>query len=119
MDNQHKHIKGYRDLSQAEIDLMNRIKAHAELTRQLVVDVLGAVEEPPIQLASPFNQEVLDAMAKDLPAQAAMMDLVPGEALTMIGGHRAGASRWVDLADDHLQQGFMALTRAVAQPTTY
>ncbi len=26
MDNQHKHIKGYRDLSQAEIDLMNEGK---------------------------------------------------------------------------------------------
>lgn len=27
MDNQHKKITGYRDLSQAEIDLMNDIKA--------------------------------------------------------------------------------------------
>lgn len=26
MENQHKHIKGYRDLSQEEIDLMNRGK---------------------------------------------------------------------------------------------
>lgn len=26
MDNQHKKIKGYRDLSQAEIDLMNKVK---------------------------------------------------------------------------------------------
>ena len=26
MDNQHKQIKGYRDLTQAEIDLMNKIK---------------------------------------------------------------------------------------------
>ena len=26
MDNQHKKIKGYRDLSQEEIDLMNEIK---------------------------------------------------------------------------------------------
>ena len=26
MDNQHQKIKGYRDLSQAEIDLMNEIK---------------------------------------------------------------------------------------------
>lgn len=26
MDNQHKHIKGYRDLSQEEINLMNSIK---------------------------------------------------------------------------------------------
>lgn len=30
MDNQHKLIKGYRDLSQAEIDLMNEGKALAE-----------------------------------------------------------------------------------------
>lgn len=28
MDNQHKQIKGYRDLSQAEIDAMNKIKSH-------------------------------------------------------------------------------------------
>ncbi len=27
MDNQHKQIKGYRDLSQDEINLMNEIKA--------------------------------------------------------------------------------------------
>lgn len=26
MDNQHRQIKGYRELSQAEIDLMNEIK---------------------------------------------------------------------------------------------
>jgi hypothetical protein len=30
MDNQHKQIKGYRDLSQEEIDLMNEAKALAE-----------------------------------------------------------------------------------------
>lgn len=30
MDNQHKHIKGYRDLSQKEIDLMNEAKELAE-----------------------------------------------------------------------------------------
>jgi len=29
MDNQHKQIKGYRDLSQAEIDAMNAVKAEA------------------------------------------------------------------------------------------
>lgn len=27
MDNQHRQIKGYRELSQAEVDLMNTIKA--------------------------------------------------------------------------------------------
>lgn len=30
MENQHQKIKGYRDLSQAEIDLMNEGKALAE-----------------------------------------------------------------------------------------
>lgn len=30
MDNQHKQIKGYRDLSQEEVDLMNEGKALAE-----------------------------------------------------------------------------------------
>ena len=27
MENQHKKIKGYRELTQAEIDLMNEVKA--------------------------------------------------------------------------------------------
>lgn len=39
MDNQHKKIKGYRDLSQSEIDAMNSVKAFeadgAALLRQL------------------------------------------------------------------------------------
>ncbi|MGH0004869.1 DUF7681 family protein [Pseudovibrio ascidiaceicola] len=36
MDNQHKKIKGYRDLSQAEIDLMNEVKAKGEELGSLV-----------------------------------------------------------------------------------
>jgi hypothetical protein len=36
MDNQHKKIKGYRELSQYEIDLMNEIKAKAEEVGELV-----------------------------------------------------------------------------------
>lgn len=36
MDNQHKKIKGYRDLSQAEIDLMNEIKAQGVELGELV-----------------------------------------------------------------------------------
>jgi hypothetical protein len=37
MDNQHKQIKGYRDLSQAEIDMMNEVKAKGEELGNLVV----------------------------------------------------------------------------------
>tara|TARA_R110000850_G_scaffold157342_2_gene281473 strand:- start:2042 stop:2311 length:270 start_codon:yes stop_codon:yes gene_type:complete len=36
MDNQHQKIKGYRDLSQQEIDLMNEIKEHGEKTKALL-----------------------------------------------------------------------------------
>lgn len=107
MDNQHKQIKGYRDLSQAEIDLMNRIKAHAEETRALVVAVRESVapklEALPAQTLAPSEVSELG-------------ELVMG---AIYAGHDGGPFRWVCLADDHLQQGYMALTRAVAQPTTY
>lgn len=36
MDNQHKQIKGYRDLSQEEINLMNEAKELAEKVGALV-----------------------------------------------------------------------------------
>lgn len=36
MDNQHRQIKGYRELSQEEIDLMNQIKAKGAELGQLV-----------------------------------------------------------------------------------
>lgn len=39
MDNQHKQIKGYRDLTQEEIDLMNKIKALAEQVGELVKEL--------------------------------------------------------------------------------
>ncbi len=36
MDNQHRKISGYRELSQEEIDLMNEGKALAEQYRQFI-----------------------------------------------------------------------------------
>ena len=36
MDNQHKKIKGYRDLSQEEIESMNEAKALAEQVGELI-----------------------------------------------------------------------------------
>ena len=39
MDQQHTLIKGYRDLSQEEINLMNKIKQKAEEVRQLCEEV--------------------------------------------------------------------------------
>lgn len=39
MDNQHKKIKGYRDLSQIEINAMNNIKDHGENLRELIQEM--------------------------------------------------------------------------------
>ncbi|MGE0487294.1 MAG: hypothetical protein AB7Q81_24280 [Gammaproteobacteria bacterium] len=82
MDNQHEKITGYRDLSQAEIDLMNEIKAEGERVRELC-DKLTALQAP------------------------------------HEGQGRKVDGRWVSIGRTHLQQGFMALVRSVAQPTTF
>ena len=42
MDNQHRQIKGYRELSQAEIDLMNKIKSKGAELGELVADLRAA-----------------------------------------------------------------------------
>jgi len=39
MDNQHKLIKGYRDLSQVEIDAMNSVKSEGERLGTLIEDL--------------------------------------------------------------------------------
>lgn len=39
MKDQHKHIKGYRDLSEAEINAINRVKIAAEEVRVIVEHV--------------------------------------------------------------------------------
>lgn len=39
MDNQHKLISGYRDLSQAEINAMNNIKALASKVGELITEL--------------------------------------------------------------------------------
>lgn len=97
MDNQHKKIKGYRDLSQDEIDLMNRIKAKGEELRDLVND-LGSRAEINIQIfeSRPYEHDHFDKLRS---AKQAL--------------------RWVKIGEDHLQQGVMALVRSVARPESF
>ena len=78
MDNQHKHITGYRDLTAEEIARMNEIKTHGEALELLI-----------------------DRMEK-IGRDTGTID-----------------TRWVAIAKTQLQQGLMALTRAVARPTTF
>lgn len=92
MDNQHRKITGYRDLSQVEVDLMNRIKAHGAELDRLVKDVRGHLAEQ--EAAAPTGDEV-DRIRSAEPA------------------------RWAAMAKTHFQEGLMALTRAVAQPGSF
>lgn len=69
MDNQHKHIKGYRDLTAEEIALMNEIKAQGEQ--------LGALVEK-LRATSELDQRWVSIGATDL--QTGIMALVHGVA---------------------------------------
>jgi len=44
MDNQHKLIKGYRDLSQEEIDAMNAVKAEGSRLGLLIEELRSNVD---------------------------------------------------------------------------
>ena len=99
MDNQHKLIAGYRDLTEDEIALMNEVKAKAEEVGQLV---------------EKLREKLAPVEADMAPVQ------VGGETvMAVVGFESFEAERWLTIGQDHLQQGFMALTRAVARPTTF
>lgn len=91
MENQHRKIKGYRELSQEEINLMNRIKEkgaellelHTELTLMLGVQRLDK------------SQGAADEFERFSAAEPA---------------------RWAAIGKTDIQTGIMALVRAVAQP---
>lgn len=82
-------ITGYRQLSPAEASLMNEVKALGIAAGELVAKLRG------MNLASAvFGDD--------------------GEPLTPVVDQR-----WVSIGATDLQTGLMALTRAVAQPTTF
>ena len=93
MENQHRKIKGYRELSQEEIDLINRIKVKgAEL---LVL------------------QSELDTRLCQLLATVA----VYGSDEAQSRFSEAEPHYWAAIGKKDIQTGIMALVRAVAQPT--
>lgn len=51
MENQHRKISGYRELSQEEVDLMNAIKAKGEELRVLVNKVRELADIHPVAYA--------------------------------------------------------------------
>lgn len=108
MDNQHRKIAGYRELSQADIDMMNTIKAMGPQMEEL----LAKVGDHIAQCRQPALTEA-DALA-DLEGRPR-----PDFNMTRARIDRAQPERWAAIARTHFQEGLMALTRAVAQPTFF
>lgn len=75
MENQHRQITGYRELTAGEVDEMNKIKELGNKCGELI----EYMKQPGLE----YDQ------------------------------------RWVAIAKTHLQEGFMALTRSVAKPTSF
>lgn len=95
MENQHRKIKGYRELTEDEIALMNMIKAEGEDLRQMLQTVQTHLDW---QLSDAKNTNDEDTLIR-------IRDTQP--------------SRWLAIARTHFQEGLMAATRAVAQPESF
>ena len=91
MENQHRKISGYRELTQTEIDLMNEIKAKGEELRALIakVDANISQEDRDKAYQVPIHEEA------DNPVY------------------------FLRFADGTFRTALMYLVRAVAKPTTY
>lgn len=96
MENQHRKITGYRELSQEEIDLMNRIKAKGaellELHTELQFMLHTQKTHKEINAGTEIGREEFERFCDAEPL------------------------RWAGIGKTNIQTGIMALVRAVAQP---
>ncbi|HGW3984129.1 DUF7681 family protein [Acinetobacter baumannii] len=101
MQNQHQKIKGYRDLSQEEVDLMNEVKALGPQIKTVIDKVTAHVKTQRDscciieQFKEITNQDEYDRL------------------------NQANPEKFIQLATDDFQIALMLLTRAIAQPTTF
>lgn len=114
MENQHRKITGYRELSQEEIDLMNKVKALGASFEAVLLEVqahiegqqddaYGRVFDPEMGRKVAYGSQLPDDMAADLIQR--LKDATP--------------ERFAALAKTDIQTALMYLTRAVAQPTFF
>lgn len=91
--NQPTPVTGYRQLAPEQVALMNKMKALGNQVGELIAEL------------------------RKMPASCANGDLIIDRS-----GSQPRYSldqRWVSIGATHLQEGFMALNRAVAQPSTF
>lgn len=68
MDNQHKKISGYRDLTQEEIDLMNEIKSKGIELGSLIdrLDSIAHIDKRWVEIGKTHAQESLMALTRSV-----------------------------------------------------
>ena len=93
MDNQHRKITNYRELSEEEIELMNRLKQKG----QEFLDLLKEVEET--------QGSMLSAIAQDSSVEDRIAAIRNGDCF-----------RWLAMAKTDVQTATMFACRAVALP---
>lgn len=89
MKDQHEQILGYRDLSQTEIAMMNEAKELAEQCGRFISKLRQ-------------HKDVNRGLSAQKDSDDPPLD-----------------QRWVSIGATYLQQGFMAVIRGIAQPTTF
>lgn len=94
MENQHRLIKTYRELNQTEIDLMNECKLLEAQFHVLHEKISNHVQNQCDLANDADDDKEYDRLSKATPY------------------------RWLDVSKINVEQGFMALVRAVAQPAS-
>lgn len=97
MIEQHKKFSDYRDLTQEEINLMNRIKAFGPELEKLCADLEEYHQHQ--------QRKLENSITPNLEEYRRIMDAAP--------------HYWRNEGMRHLQQGLMFLTRSVTQPTFF
>ncbi len=111
MENQHRKIAGYRELSPEEIELMNSIKSKGEEMLALQRELAG-------RLSTDYEIKLAAARAAQRGTGFDIYQGASDEAYEFRRFTAAEPQRWASIAKTDLQTGIMALVRAVAQPTT-
>jgi hypothetical protein len=109
MENQHRKIKGYRELSASEIDLMNRIKDKGAELLALQAELAGS-------LSTAYAEKLNAAVKAQEGTGFSIYQGATDEAIEFRRFSDAEPERWANIGKTDIQTGLMAMVRAVAQP---
>ena len=115
MENQHRKIAGYRELSQEEIDLMNRIKAKGAELLTLQAELAGRLST---DLEIKLSAAKASMHGKEFNGRP-YCELTGGsdECHEYRRFISAEPQRWAEIGKTDIQTGVMALIRSIAQPS--